>query len=1007
MALVESQIVVRFAGGVETKEDRKGVLPGKLLALENAVFTKAVSLVKRYGHEDLGQALVGQETLMPPALALGSRGDELLALSADKLHSYVETPGAWIQGGEMRSVIVNHQPVLKTGSNQTFAEVAVNSGIALYGWEDSRGGVWYALLNDDTGRVLVSATQVNAAGTRPRCIALGSFLYLVYAMEAPHELRLLRFSLDAPTATPPEDVLITSLSPTVPSYDLALHTGFGGSAGDLGVLAWAQDTGGIGVAYIHSSGAVGSPGLSLPSPVNVTATVASAVSICAADAEFIALAWTDAANTVKHVTLGDVSLSPLHATQTLATEAAEPDQVTCAFDGADTLWVFYEVPGSEPQNARTEAVRTDAAGGGVSESWVQLGCGLGSKAFRHGDDSYVHLNHDSTLYRTYYTVRADGRLVVARLLSGLGNGLLTKSHLPSVYRSGADDAIYHWAAIYVTDVDTAEAVIFSESGIRRVQIDFDSDEAHRSAQIGDTTYIAGGLLHAYDGERVVEAEFHWGIDDVSAPTQGAPTGSGIADGTYGYVFVLENTLANGEIQRGPVSDPILVEVTGGPRRVTFQVPTYRLTAMPNARIAAFRSLDGDDSTYNRVSSFDPSTVGDVNSFIANDTTVDTVTFIDEMPDSELEEQDPLYTNGGILENDPLGGARLVAAGKNRLFVVDGDTIYFTQERARGFAVETSPGLRIRPEAYGGDTTGIAVMDDMLVIFKETAVYVVTGPGPFAVPEAGGGWSQPERVTSDVGCISPDSIGYTPQGVLFQSRKGIYLLGRDRQVVYIGAPVEAYNSQRVVATTLIEDRTQIRLLTDAGRTLLYDYERGQWSTFTNHEGQDAVTVGGVYHYLRTDGEIWRETAGEYADDNAQIRMALETAWLDIVGHRQGWMRTWWVHILGERKSAHRLRVRIAFDYEDGWTGDPIDIDVDEGRVEGNYGSGVYGDGPYGGAPDTAYAFSIHIGQECKSIRFRFEDIEDAADRGASFELTELILIGGVERSTHTPAEARTW
>src|SRR5690606_35481745 len=136
-------------------------------------------------------------------------------------------------------------------------------------------------------------------------------------------------------------------------------------------------------------------------------------------------------------------------------------------------------------------------------------------------------------------------------------------------------------------------------------------------------------------------------------------------------------------------------------------------------------------------------------------------------------------------------------------------VYPSQELAEGYAPEFSPELRLSFDPYGGDITGIVVMDDLLVVFKESAIFVVGGAGPAAAPELGGGWTAPELVTSDVGCTSQDSIGYPPEGVLFQSRKGIYLLGRDRKVVYIGAPVEAYNEQTVTATTLIEDRTEIR------------------------------------------------------------------------------------------------------------------------------------------------------------------------------------------------------
>ncbi len=298
------------------------------------------------------------------------------------------------------------------------------------------------------------------------------------------------------------------------------------------------------------------------------------------------------------------------------------------------------------------------------------------------------------------------------------------------------------------------------------------------------------------------------------------------------------------------------------------------------------------------------------------------------------------------------------------------------------------------------------MDGSVVVLKETALYHITGPGPLPNPELGGGWSPPELISSDVGCISPDSICQTPNGILFQSRKGIYLLGRDFQVSYIGAPVEAYNAQTVAAATLVDDRTQIRLVTPAGSTLLYDYERGQWSTFTNHEGADAIVVDGTFHYLRNDGRVWRETTS-YADANAHIRKVVETAWINLSGHRQGLDRLWWVTLLGEFKSAHTLRMYVAFDYQDGWTGAPIDIDPTEGRDEGLYGEGVYGDGPYGGGADTRYQFQVHIGQECEAVRFRFEDVEAESAYGASFELSELHLNGGVERSNYTVEEGRRW
>jgi hypothetical protein len=1007
MALQETQLVVQFRGGVETKEDRKGVLPTKLLALENAVFTKVLTTTKRYGYDDLGQTVMGSEELTPPGRALGKRGAELLMFAADKVYSRASETEQWVEAGEMRSVIASHSVVAKTGTNQTMAECAVNAGVAVHGWEDSIGGVWYSLLDDATGRTLVAPTQASETGIAPRCIALGGFLYLAYALAPAHEVRLLRFSASSPTAAPVERVIVTDLHGTVPVYDWA-------HLGDDAVIAWNRDTGGIRLAYLHETGVIGGTGLGLPLPVTVSAAVASTLAVCTDDSTNVVLAWSDAAFTVKYETLLAADLSAVHAARTVSTGTADATQMTVAFDGREsdagdaTLWVFWELSAAEPQDYMVKASRVDIDATTLTEhdSWTQRGCGLASKAFQHDEDAFVHLGRDSALYRTYYTLRARERLVCTRLLSGLGNGHLERAHLPSVW---LEDAAWYWPAIYVNDIETDGGAVFSESGIRKVSLEFESDEALRNVELGATAYVAGGFLHAYDGARVVEAEFHYGIDDVAAPALGSPAGTGIASGTYNYVFVPENVLANGEVIRGPVSEPVVVTIASGPDKVTFQVPTYRLTAMAGVRIGAYRTLTGDASSYYRVSSFDPTTLGDVNGYIANDTTADTVEFVDEMTDAVLETQDPLYINGGVLSNDPLGGARLVASGKGRVFVVDAaepNTVFASQELSAGYAIETSPRLRIEVERNGGPITGIVVLGESLLIFKESALYKVTGPGPLANPDFGGGWSPPELVPSDVGCISPDSIGYTALGVLFQSRKGVRLYD-GAQVTYVGAPVEAFNAQDVSACTLLEDRSELRLLTADGFPLLYDYERDQWSYFTNHEGLDAVVVGGTYHYLRTNGRVWRETAA-YADGGtAQIRQGVETAWCNLVGHKQGQMVVWWVTVLGEFKSAHTLRVRIAYDYQDGWVGDPIDIDPTEGRDEGAYGEGVYGAGPYGGGADTRYQFAIHIGQECQAIRFRFEDIEADGDYGASFELTELHISGGVERSNFTVEEARRY
>jgi hypothetical protein len=76
--------------------------------------------------------------------------------------------------------------------------------------------------------------------------------------------------------------------------------------------------------------------------------------------------------------------------------------------------------------------------------------------------------------------------------------------------------------------------------------------------------------------------------------------------------------------------------------------------------------------------------------------------------------------------------------------------------------------------------------------------------------------------------------------------------------------------------------------------------------------------------------------------------------------------------------------------------PILVNVDSNQSPANYGDGNFGDGPYGGAitATTRYQESIHLNRPCQAIQFEFSDVESNDNYGPAFELSELLLIGGV-------------
>jgi hypothetical protein len=233
--------------------------------------------------------------------------------------------------------------------------------------------------------------------------------------------------------------------------------------------------------------------------------------------------------------------------------------------------------------------------------------------------------------------------------------------------------------------------------------------------------------------------------------------------------------------------------------------------------------------------------------------------------------------------------------------------------------------------------------------------------------------------------------------MFQSEKGIRLLSNGAQgvqTVDIGQDVEAYRAQSITSATVIDDRSQVRFLTDEGVTLLYDYQFQQWSTWTNHEGVAAVRwKRETYAYVKDSGRVLVEADAVYSDDGVEIRRTVETAWIELRG-LQGYQSVRRFSILGHYKSPHRLRVTVYKNYELR-ASYSFEWDPSTTLALSPYGEGEYGEGVYGGSGSTVYQCRHHVRGSLKvsALKIRIEDIPDLPP-GESCVLTELMLEMGM-------------
>lgn len=400
------------------------------------------------------------------------------------------------------------------------------------------------------------------------------------------------------------------------------------------------------------------------------------------------------------------------------------------------------------------------------------------------------------------------------------------------------------------------------------------------------------------------------------------------------------------------------------------IPTLRLTAKQGLRtpvsLVTYRT-PGNQTVFYRDSS--------VSAPLYNDTTVDSLSYQDSIQDVNLIVAPTLYTTGGVLENIEPGAVSSLAVYKNRIVALDSQNplkLWYSKQTVSGSPVEFSDFLTLHADPIGGDVTAVASMDDKLVIFKRTDIFVMTGTGPDSTG-AQNDFSPMQLIASDCGCINARSIMLTPMGLMFQSLKGFQLLDRSLGVQYIGAEVEAFNGQTVTSAELIADANQVRIGFNSDEAIVYDYYMKQWATFTAHSQVAAVVWNDVYTFLLSNGVVWTETSGEFSDAGAVIPLALTTTWLQMAGV-QGYQRTRRMLVLGEWESSHILTVGVSYDFDDT-TVQTDTVDMTFAQVP--------------------YQQLIHFAnQKCEAIQISLSDSSDSP--GESLRLSGLTFEVAVKR-----------
>lgn len=966
MALDAQTVSVPFVGGVSTKEDPKQIGPGKLAALENAVFTSPKRLKKRNGLVALGGPLDG-------AALVASFKDELVAGDGKRLYSYGEARGEWVDRGPLVPVQVSARTVvpvvpshLVSGYSERLRPDCVRhpAGVTVAAWLSGMStSLEYVVLDSSTGVVLHRGTGVGEARSIKLAVVGDYVLILVSATgsSGPDYRHVQCYAINAVGGAGFGVTSVTTL-PEVPSPAV-----FDACTTDAGCfIAYGSSSGtSLRVYRISSLLAVSGPAAIF----GASACHAVALGRHPVSGTDAVLVWSTGTKLSGQIVSAGLVCSSFADT---LVSVSYTKKIGLACNGI-RLGVFYTLPviGEPACDEYVCALSCEFTGSEVATGepvTLMRSVGLAAKPATVGGVTYVPVTHESTLQGTVFLLSVEDLAqmkanVAARVLPTSAAPRTDVTILPETTVDA--DGLHFPAPKYATytthGTDSQGVVEIRESSV--VLISAKPGGAVHRVEIADALHLAtGGLLAAYDGVSLVEHGFHLFPERVKIVS-----GAGTDRWQFKFCYVWKD--AQGKEH---YSSPSQQDIATDHLAQTISLPTLRVTGKDDVGIAVFRT-EKNGTSFHRVT------------IAANNTSLDYVPYPANTPDEEIIGNPKLEFLLGTIENVAPGSVRHIGIHRRRVFAVDGtesDSLPFSKQVAAGVPVEFSPDLlALRVDPRGGAVTATASLDDKLVIFKRDRLFFVTGQGPDGAG-AQDDFLDPQLVTSDVGCINPRSIVTVPGGLMFQSAKGIYLLDRGLAATYVGHEVEAYNGATVTSATLVGDANQVRFTLDSGVTLVYDYLVGQWGTF------DVAAVDGCVHrgrftVIASHGQVLQESDETHADADMHVPLKLATGWLQFAG-LQGFQRVREMLILGEYASAHQLRVSIAYDF------DPTPAQVETVT-------------PTSTPP---YQWRVHLArQKCQALQVTIEDV-DSGTAGESLSLSGLTFEVGVKRGPNRMSAARS-
>ena len=809
MPLPETVVPIIFNQGIDTKTDDK-LVTNKLIQADNAVFTTGIP-TKRNGYVKLST----EDLIEGNALLRYKR--ELLNFGNGKARSYAEPVQEWIDKGNYQALSVDVDSIVQNGNIIYNPSSTSTNDVVVTAWDEIKPtvsptdgtlsltnlGVRASVFTEKSETYYVSDTVLSETGKHPRVVTLGNLSYIFYVEGNNLILRTTGStnptSVSAAFAATFSDLHSDGIYKIRPFYNGLL-------------CAYKQTTGKVRVSYITSEGKEGNVGnLFFPARVisdDIIDQNLELFTVQDTDEVTAYVVYKDNSDNLKFSTASfSLVFSTAQAVDTgTYTNVQNMLMIKTAKNVVDLY--FDDVDRTAERNGLIRKQEIVLGNAGTTAADVfKRSVVLASSAFEYNDKTFFNVKFQDTLQSSFFTINTDG-CVVSKFAGPLSAGeffnpvlnaffpivspLTTKypNFLPEVnITDGKAIGIFPVRG----DSSFAATVRYFKQGLSAVTLDF-INFTYTSDELLDNAVISGGLTYLYDGNRVSEFGFN------AYPETISNTGGTLEQNTtsnYSFLTTYLWTDNQGKQHRSFTSDPTESQYTNP----TITVPTLRLTEKEDVQIELWRTLAGG-TVYRRMA------------IVENDPTVDSTTISSVINNTAWEVQLQLATTTGALQPESPQSCRIVRTHKNRVFLAGLDNrnkLQYSKQAFEGQTLEFSAFNTILIDPTGGDITALESMEDWLIIFKRNDIFILSGNGPTNLG-TGNAYVPPRKIAGDVGAIHANASVVVPDGVMFQSEKGIYVLNRQLKPVYIGADVEAFNNLAVTSMKLVDDANEVRITT---------------------------------------------------------------------------------------------------------------------------------------------------------------------------------------------------